>query len=213
MAKTGSITITQGTQEIANNRTYITVTGKITTSGESWRGDYNTGTYSVYQGGTLIGSGSFTHGAPANSTTTLFSVSLWVNHDANGNSGTITASYNYSSGWCTGSGSKTLTTIPRKSELSVANGTLGTAQTLAVTMKSTAFTHTITYTCGSASGTICTKSASTSIPFTPPLSLASQNTTGTTVSIVYTITTYNGSTSIGNKSATSIPVIAIFATL
>lgn len=208
MAKSGSIVITQGTQEIANNRTYITVEGKITTSGESWRGDSRTGTYSIYQGATLISSGSFTHGAPSNSTTTLFSVGLWVNHDANGNSGTITASYNYDSGWCTGSGSKTLTTIPRKSELSVANGTLGTAQTLTVTRKSTSFTHTITYACGSTSGTICTKSTTTSISFTPPLSLASQNITGTTVSITYTITTYNGNTSIGSNTYTktcSIP--------
>lgn len=120
MAKTGSIVITQGTQEIANNRTYITVTGKITTSGDSYRGDSRTGTYTIKQGSTVIKSGSFTHGAPANSTTTLFTVSLWVTHDASGNSGTITATYNYSDGWCTGTGSKTLTTIPRSATLSSA---------------------------------------------------------------------------------------------
>lgn len=102
----------------------------------------------------------------------------------------------------------TLTTIPRKSTLSVANGTLGTSQTLTVTRKSTSFTHTITYTCGSASGTICTKSTSTSISFTPPITLSSQNTTGTSVSVTYTITTYTGSTSVGSNSYTvtcSIP--------
>lgn len=113
MAKAGSITITQGTQEIANNRTYITVTGKITTTGESYRGNSRTGTYTITQNGTVIQSGSFTHGAPANSTTTLFSVSLWVAHDSSGNSGTISVSYNYDNGWCTGSGSTTLTKIPR----------------------------------------------------------------------------------------------------
>ena len=217
MAKSGSIVITQGTQEIANNRTYITVTGKITTSGESWRGDYNTGTYTIKQGSTVLKSGSFTHGAPANSTTTLFSVSLWVTHDANGNSGTITATYNYDSGWCTGTASKTLTTIPRKSDLSVANGTLGTAQTLTVTRKSTSFSHSIKVVCGSvtryikADGTLSTtevKHTDCDISFTPPIDWASQNTAGKAVSIVYTITTYNGSTSIGSNPYTktcSIP--------
>ena len=120
MAKTGKVTITQGTQEIANNRTYITVTGIITTSGESWRGDTRTGTYTIKQNGTVIKSGSFTHGAPANSTTTLFTVGLWVTHDSSGNSGTIAASYDYDSSWCTGSTSATLTKIPRYATISSA---------------------------------------------------------------------------------------------
>lgn len=113
MAKTGSITITQGTQEIANNRTYITVTGKITTTGESYRGNSRTGAINVTRDGTTIYSGTFTHGAPANSTTTLFTIEFWVYHYDNGDSGTIAASYNYDNGWCTGSASTTLTKIPR----------------------------------------------------------------------------------------------------
>ena len=101
-----------------------------------------------------------------------------------------------------------LDTIPRKSTLAAGDGTLGTAQTLTVTKQASAFTHTITYKCGSASGTVCTKSSSTSISFTPPLSLASQNTTGTSVSITFTIETFNGSTSVGTNTKTiscSIP--------
>lgn len=103
---------------------------------------------------------------------------------------------------CTGSDTFTLNTIPRKSTLTVANGTLGSLQKITVTRKSTNFVHTITYRCGSASGTIVEKANSTSISFTPPLSLATQNTSGTSVSITYTITTYNGSTSIGSDSCT-----------
>ncbi len=101
-----------------------------------------------------------------------------------------------------------LDTIPRKSSISASNGTLGTAQTLTVDRKANSFTHTITYKCGSASGTICTKSSDTSISWTPPLSLAQQNTTGASVSITLTITTYSGSTSIGSNTKTitcSIP--------
>lgn len=101
-----------------------------------------------------------------------------------------------------GSVTVTLTPIARLSELSAGSGTLGTAQTLTVSRKSTAYTHTITYACGSASGTICTQSSDTSISWTAPLSLASQNTTGTTVSVVFTTTTYSGNTAIGSNTKT-----------
>lgn len=109
---------------------------------------------------------------------------------------------------CTGSKSFTLDNIARKSTLSVGNGTLGTAQTLTVTRQSTSFTHTITYTCGSVSGTIATKSTSTSISFTPPISLAAQNPTGTSVAITYNIETFNGSTSLGSNTYTKTCAIA-----
>ena len=118
MAKTGSIAITQGTGSVSTNKTLITVTGKITTSGESYRGSHRTGSITVTQDGTKIYSGTFTSGAPANSTTTLFSISLYVTHKADGSSGTIATSYNYDSGWCTASTSKTLTKIPRYATIS-----------------------------------------------------------------------------------------------
>ena len=120
MAKSGYITIEQGAQNIANNTTPITVNGYVVTSGESYRGSHRTGTYSVYQGGKLIYSTSFTSGAAANSTTRLFSVTLTVSHNADGTSGTITASYNYDGGWATGSGSKALSTIPRQATITSA---------------------------------------------------------------------------------------------
>lgn len=106
------------------------------------------------------------------------------------------------SGWSvSGSQAVTLTTIPRKSTLSASNGTLGTAQTLTVTKKADSFTHTILYTCGTIKNqTICSKSSETSISWTPSINLASQNTTGTSVAITLTITTYSGSTSVGSNS-------------
>ena len=118
-----------------------------------------------------------------------------------------------------GSGSGTLGSIERKSTLTAGNGTLGTAQTLAVAKKASSFTHTITYACGTASGTICTKSSSTSISWTPPNDLASQAPSANAVSVVLTITTYNGNTNMGSLSVpitcdipytnTFAPVLAI----
>lgn len=102
----------------------------------------------------------------------------------------------------------TLDTIPRKSTLSkVENGTLDKSQTITVTRQSTSFTHSIKAVCGSstlyikADGTTSTsevKHGDCSIPFKPPISWASQNKTGTTVSVKYTITTYSGTTKIGD---------------
>lgn len=136
---------------------------------------------------------------------TISSGTKVITHDSSGNASfsvSVQAAVYGTSLNCTGSGSFTLDNIPRKSTLTVENGTLGTAQTLTVTKASSGFTHTITATCGSASTTVCTTSDSTSISFTPPLAWASQNTEGTTVSVVYKITTYNGSTSIGSNGYT-----------
>lgn len=227
MATSGSKTVTifsswlwldfewqQKSQSVADNTTTIgwkmvlrSGNGALYKSGRTWTvtidGTKKTGTVNV--------------DLDANSTQTLASGTSVIKHNDNGSK---TFSYSFSQqfgltlnngnymGTYSGSGSATLTTIPRKSTLSVGNGTLGTAQTLTVTRESTSFTHTIKATCGSASTTVCTKSSSTSISFTPPLSWASQNTTGTSVSVKYTITTYNGSTSVGSNSYTkscSIP--------
>lgn len=205
MAKTGKIQFSYS-QNIASNQSTVTVSGIITTSGDSYRGDSRTGTYSIYKGSTLIKSGSFTHGAPQNSTTTLFSASVTVDHADDGTCESITASYNYSSSWCTASGSLSLPTIARKSTLSVENDTLGTAQTLTITKMASAFNHKLYYSCGSTGGYILGSESATSstlsTSWTPPLSLASQNTTGTSVSITFTLYTYSGSTLIGTNTYT-----------
>lgn len=100
-----------------------------------------------------------------------------------------------------------LTRIARLSVLTASNGTLGSAQTLTVTKQDSSYTHTITYQCGSASETICDKSSSTSVLFTPPSALAEQNLTGTSVSITLTITTFSGNTSLGSLTKTIVCTI------
>lgn len=137
--------------------------------------------------------------------TVVASGTLVIHHDSDGNksfSASVAAGIYDWSPTCTGSGTFYLNKIPRLSSLSVSNGTLGTAQTLTVTKQNSSFTHTIMYKCGTASGTIVTKSSSTNINWTPPMSLSSQNTTGTLVSISFTIETYSGSDSVGSSSKT-----------
>lgn len=89
---------------------------------------------------------------------------------------------------------------PAGSTLSASNGTLGVQQTLTLTRYSSGFTDSITWACGTASGTITTKSSATSFTFTPPLSLANQNTTGNTVMITFTVTTYSGNDTVQTQT-------------
>lgn len=102
----------------------------------------------------------------------------------------------------------TLDKIARKSSIAASDGTLGAEQTLTVTKQDDSFTHTITYVCGSASGTICAESINTSVPWTPSLDLAAQNITGVKVTVVLTIETFIDGDSIGTNTKTitcSIP--------
>lgn len=92
--------------------------------------------------------------------------------------------------------------IARKSSLTADNGTLGTIQTIRINRQNEKYTDTITYKCGEVTGTICEKTGEDSVEWTPPIDLASQNTTGTTVSVVFTVETYNGSNSLGTNTKT-----------
>jgi uncharacterized lipoprotein YajG len=95
--------------------------------------------------------------------------------------------------------------IPRKSTLTVANGTLGTEQTLTITEQASTFKHKLKYVCGDASGWILGGSSAfstaNSVDWTPPLSLAQQNKSGVSVSITFTLYTYTSDgTSVGDNS-------------
>lgn len=212
MAVTLSISITQNSQSVANNTSNVTVKATAKWTGGSYNALGTCYGHIKIDGTEYSFSGiSFNSNASASGSEVVMTKTVTVTHGSNG-AKTLSCSASFrtgtSSGTVTASASKTLTTIARKSTLSVGNGTLNTAQTLTVTRQSSSNTHTITAKCGSASSTICTKSSSTSISFTPPLAWASQNTSGTSLNVTYTITTYNGSTSLGSNSYTktcSIP--------
>ncbi len=222
MAVSISISVTQNSQSVANNTSNITV--KVTAK---WtNGSYNA---VVDSGGTPQAKGwlkidgtsysfasTFNTGKTTSGSQTIFTKTVDVSHGSDGTK-TVATSASYttgvSSGTVTASASKALTTIPRKSTLSVSNGTLGTAQTLTITEKTSTFKHKLQYSCGSASGYILggssSYSTSNSVSWTPPLSLAQQNTTGTSVSVKFTLTTYTSDgTSVGSNNYTktfSIP--------
>lgn len=90
----------------------------------------------------------------------------------------------------------------QKSTVSTTNGTLGTAQTITITRNNSSFKHTLTYSYGSATGTIATKTTSVSVSWTPPTSLASQFPSATSGTCTITCQTFDGDTSLGTTTTT-----------
>lgn len=193
-------------QSIEDNTSSVTATLSLTVKGSGKLAIGERSISLIVDGKTYSTSKKLT--ISGESTVTLISKTVNVSHDSDGSkscpiSAAVTFDATISGEWWgdrTISTSAALETIPRCSVLSAENGTLGVEQTLKVERKSAKFTHTIKYECGSASGTICSKSESVSIKWTPPLSLASQNTVGTTVSLKFTITTYLSEKKIGSKT-------------
>lgn len=108
-------------------------------------------------------------------------------------------------GWYQWWSSKTATLTTSgaaRSVISGSNGTLGAAHTLNLTRYNSSLTHTIKATCGDAELTIATGVQADTVSWTPPISWAAQNTTGTTVVAVITCTTYSGTAPIGSTDVT-----------
>ena len=140
---------------------------------------------------------------------TLLEVEYTVAHDDNG-SKTIGISFSitdnhsayYTPGSCSASGSMTLTTLPRTSQVScnpsdiTVNGS--NAITIYTNRKASSFTHTIKITFGSYSTTIT--GVATSTKWTPAKSILAQIPSSTSKTGTITCTTYSGSTAIGSSS-------------
>lgn len=128
---------------------------------------------------------------------------------ANKTTGTTPVSFNVYSGLGssrTGTYSYNMAVDPAASAISASAGTLGTSLKLSLTRYNTSFTDTITYKCGTATGTVVSGSTAASVNWTTSngntLGLAAQNKSGKTVSVTFTVTTYSGSTVVGTNSTT-----------
>ena len=140
----------------------------------------------------------------------LGTVSQTVSHNSDGSKSITISSAFYIQATLSGtyydsitaSATVTLDSIPRASSVSASNVNMGSATTIAITRASSSFTHTLTYSFGSATGTIATKTTSTSVSWTPALTLANQIPSATSGTCTITCTTYNGSTSVGSKTCT-----------
>ena len=88
------------------------------------------------------------------------------------------------------------------STLTASNGTMGATLTIGITRQNNSYTDTITYSFGSATGTIVTKTNNASVSWTPPTTLASQIPNASSGTCTFTCTTYNGNTVVGTSTKT-----------
>ena len=202
-------------QDVANNSSVVA----------TWMGIYISDSYTYSTSsctGHVSGASDFSYSNktfPGNAETYLSGGEFTAGHNADGTGRT------YCTWWLSqtfgGSVSYTestwlnLPTIPRASQPSIntwpgnsPNITAGTACTIHMNRASTSFTHKVTYSIGSASGTIANSGVTDNVSWTPPTSLCAQFPNATSKSGTITVTTYNGSTEIGSKSCTfnlSIP--------
>lgn len=195
---------------VNNNTSVAHVRVTITTSGTSFS-NYN------HYGTIVIDGTSYSHGAYTlpKTTTRTFESTKTITHNNDG-SKSINWSYSFpvkTDDTRTGSGSLTLTTIPRATQPSLdkTNINLGSSVTISMNRAVNSFTHTLTYSIGSLSGTIGSN-LGTSVTWKPPdgsttalspsLATAFPNSTNGTVTI--TCKTYNGSTLIGTKTCSLV---------
>ncbi|AWN03350.1 minor tail protein [Microbacterium phage Count] len=198
------LTVTQGSQNIGNNTTVVNWYLDIVEVNGTWTND-PTGSYSININGSVY-SGTVP-GYAKHTTTRIRSGSTTVTHNADGTK-TINVSASASGVNILGSASIpakgfTLSTIPRATTPSFSGGSswdCGDAKTISLPRASSSFTHVVTYKFGSATGTI-SSSATTSVSWTPPLSLLAQIPNTTSGSGTLTVVTKNGSTTIGTKTA------------
>lgn len=193
----------KATQSITDNKSTISWTLKAVGGNSSW---YSERTLTVYIGGTKVYSKD---NRVERYTGTIKTGTLDLNHNSMGEKSfdvSVNAAVYGTAVNCKGSGSFTLNDIARASTITASNGTLGTQQSLTINSKAVGFSHAMMYTCGTAEGVILPKtlhtSTSTTVRFTPPLDLAKQNLTGTSVSVTLTLITYNGNTDVGTTTKT-----------
>ena len=196
----------QDSQSIANNNSVvgwhlqlIASGGSISSSAsKSWSVTVNGSNYS----------GTNTIGVSNGATKTLASGSTTIGHNADG---TKSFSFSFSQqfdinysgvGWIgtkSGSGNGTLTTIPRTSSVSSTNANIGENIKITINRASSSFTHTLTYSFNNLTGTIATKTSSTSVSWELPTSFYAQIPNSKTSWGRVICDTYSGSTKIGSS--------------
>ena len=214
MAKSGIITTNEShgrsvklswslsSQSVENNQS--TLSWSITGAGSA-SGWVMTGGFKAVINGTTVYSTSTDTRIQLYNGTSVASGTTKITHNADGTKSfslSIEAGvYTYAVS-VTASGTHTLDTIPRASTVSATNANMGSASTITITRASSSFTHTLTYSFGSTTGTIVSKTTSTSVSWTPALTLANQIPNAVSGTCTITCDTYNGSTKIGSKTCT-----------
>ena len=142
---------------------------------------------------------------PENARTRIWTETITVNHKADGTAKVHaeTAVWtDISAGMVYANADMPATVIPRASSFTTNGGTTtGQAMTITINKSSSSYTHTLTWKFGTKTGTIATKTSSSTVTWTPNTATFAQAlTTNYYATATITCETFNGSTSLGTTS-------------
>ena len=195
--------IDQTSQNISGNSSQVRVRLALLNTTTAFA-QYNCTAYVDLNGQRLNWSGSPSM-TSYNSTIMLIDQTITVGHNADGTkSFNFAARFNGAGGWSPGTlslgtGTFTLTTIPRMSTASVGNCVIGGNVTISINRQNDSFTHTVRYAWGDKSGTIATN-VGTSCTWSIPMDFANNIPNATSSTGTIYVDTYSGSTLTGTKS-------------
>ena len=202
-------------QDIATNKTTITSVQGYVKRNNSTYYPYNTTSSAVFSIKETSGSQLYSitknpkYDLGSNGYKSVLDISpnAEISHSADGKK-TIVITFSFdgklNSYYPNGSINKTieLPTIPRTSSVTCADGNIGSATTININRASSTFTHTLTYSFQGLTGTIATKTSSTSIGWTIPTSFYAKIPNANSGKGTITCSTYSGNTLIGTSTCT-----------
>lgn len=200
--------IWNGVQNIPQNKTTITCTHQLV-CGQTWSLYIGQRTLTCTVASSTKSVACNAINTSGNTTISLGTTTHEVVHISEGN-----ASFSFSSSFplkatisgtykevINVTGNATLNQIPRVSTMSFSDFTMGQSGTININKASSSFTHTITYSFGSKSGTIATKTTDSTVIWTPlASSLAEEIPNSLWGSGMFTLITYSGNSEIGRNS-------------
>ena len=215
---TMSVSWSESSTNIANNTTVISASGSFAganISFDSWQTYYlrlywhdnNNNTDTLF-----ATSAGFTSAGRSYGTKSV-SGKITVTHKSDGSlSGYVKLRFDApgtSGGWSPGTADlntdwTACTTIARASSITVSGSQLGSGVSVTIDRKSESFTHKVEYKFVESAWTTASSNATTSTSFTPPVSLATQIPSAEVGALTVRVTTFNGSTQIGNPVTKSI---------
>lgn len=206
MALTLSLVTSESNVSVNSNTSDLTVKVNLSWTGGSWDWNGLSKTLTIDDTTYNFSSEKVNPNRTTTGSQTIYSRTKTIAHNSDG-SRTVNVSAKIvtrtESGTVSSSKSVRLTTIARATQPSVSPTTadIGDTITISCPRKSSSFTHNLSYTFGSESGTIET-GAGTSKTWTLPKSLADNLPTATTGTLKITCVTKNGNTTVGTKTCT-----------
>lgn len=204
MSVTQSLTLTQSSQNVANNTSAVRILWTSTQAGQSFNNYTRTAKYFVSVNGGAEAEYNVSYTLPKGTTKTILDTTLTVNHKTDGTGSIKVRTWmdtDISAGVVEQTKTLALTTIPRATTpvLSTTNAEMGSQIAISMPRASSSFTHDLAYSFNGGSYTNIVTGVGTAYNWTIPI-LAEQLPNGVSGQITIRCTTKSGSTVIGTKT-------------